>query len=215
MGPLAWYVLGFRILGRTAVEVTRDQHAQFLARSVAGTLDSHGYRIADLIDPFVGSGNLLYHFLLATKASRGVGLDINADVLALTERNFSRLHLLGRLRHTSVTFRRQDWSQSPSYIENRATLVIVHPPWGDAFNKAGLDLRKTTPPVSEILQTLRRRAGTAPIFAMIQIHPMMVTASLEAIKRDYVVLTTVKSDDPAIADRVDYVLLRLLGPSPL
>lgn len=209
MSPRVWYVLGLRILGRTAVEVTRDQHAQFLAKSVANTLVSHGYNIADVIDPFVGSGNLMYHFLREFHATRGIGFDINADLLALTERNFSRLRLLGKLRHSRLTFLRQDWSHSPSYLENVATLVIVAPPWGAAFDTAGLDLRKTTPPVAKVLQALRRSTGSAPTFAIVQIHPMMVKVSVDAIKSDYTAFTTVKSDNPAIASRVDYILLRL------
>ena len=209
MAPIAWYALGIRILGRTAVEVTRDQHAGFLAKSVAHTLASEGHRISDIIDPFVGSGNLLYHLLRATKATRGCGLDINADIIALTERNFSRLRLLRKLRHARLTFLRRDWSQSPSCIENRATLVIVCPPWGDAFDEAGLDLRKTKPPVPDVLQTLRGRMRSGPIFALIQTHPSMVTESVDAIKQDYTALPTIKSGDPAIFERIDYILLRL------
>lgn len=209
MAPLAWYALGIRILGRTAVEVTRDRYARFMAKSVAHTLASEGYRISDVIDPFVGSGNLLYHLLRATKATRGYGLDINADIIALTERNFSRLRMLRKLRHTRLAFLRRDWSQSPSYIENRATLVVVCPPWGDAFDEAGLDLRKTRPPVPDVLRTLRGSVRSGPIFALIPTHPSMVRESVDAITREYIALPTIKSDDPAIFERIDYILLRL------
>jgi hypothetical protein len=211
MNPLAWYLLGIRILGRTVVEVTRDRPAQFLAESVAGTLASHGYSISDVIDPFVGSGNLFYHFLRATCATYGVGIDVNANILALTERNFSRLRLLGRLRRKSLIFRRQDWTCAGDYFKDRAVLVIIHPPWGDALDEGGLDLRKTTPPITEILQLVRRHAGSVSVFAMIQTYPMMVEASVDAIKQEYASLTTIKSDDPAIAERVDYMLLHLPG----
>ncbi|MBS0237411.1 MAG: hypothetical protein JSR89_03180 [Proteobacteria bacterium] len=209
MAPVAWYALGIRILGRTAVEVTRDRYAEFMAKSVAHTLASNGCRISDVIDPFVGSGNLLYHLLQATMATRGCGLDINRDILTLTESNFSRLRLLRRLRHTRLTFQPLDWSQSPSYIENRATLVVVCPPWGDAFDEAGLDLRKTAPPVPNVLRTLRGSERSGPIFALIPTHPSMVTESVDAIKQDYTALSTIKSDDPDIFERIDYILLRL------
>lgn len=102
-----------------------------------------------------------------------------------------------------------DWSQSPSYIENRATLVIVCPPWGDAFDEAGLDLRKTTPPVPDVLRTLQGSVRSAAIFALIPAHPSMVAESVDAIKQDYIALPTIKSDDPAIFTRIDYILLRL------
>ena len=70
MGTWAWYSLGIRISGRTAVEVTRDPQARFLARAAADTLREHGHEIGTVVDPFVGSGNVLYHLVRQPKAER-------------------------------------------------------------------------------------------------------------------------------------------------
>lgn len=211
MHPLVWYALGFRVLGRTAVEVTRDKQSMFLARSAADTLGSNGFSVADVIDPFVGSGNLFFHVLRAVHASRGVGLDTNGAVVDLTKRNFSRLRRLGRLGVESLELHEQDWTHAADYLESRPTLVVIDPPWGEGFDAHGLDLRKTAPPVSEILEALSRRVGEAPVFVMIKIHPMMVAESVEEIKKEYYSFPTLKSDDPDVSSRVDYVLLRLYG----
>jgi predicted RNA methylase len=210
MSPLVWFPLGFRILGRTAVELTRDLHAGFLARSVAETLAGQGLHIADVIDPFLGSGNLFFHVLRAVGASRGIGLDVNADVLALTARNLSRLRLFGRLKAKELFFHRQDCAHAPGYLQDRSTLLIIDPPWGEAFDARGLDLGKTMPPVSDILDTMRRAMKTAPAFALVKTHPMMVAQSVDALTGAYPAFPAIASTDPAIATRVDYMLLRLL-----
>jgi hypothetical protein len=209
MHPLAWYCLGIRICGRTAVEVTRDRHAEFLGRSVAKTLSGIGQRIADVVDPFVGSGNLLCHMVRATKANRAVGLDNSKDVMDLTRRNFARLRAFGRLRLDDLQLHQDNWTACDAYVENRPTLIIVAPPWGDAFDACGLDVRKTAPPMNDVLKCLANRTTTASIFAMLQIHPLMVQESVEELKRTYNSFPSVNSDDSDIATRVDYLLLRL------
>ena len=209
MNPIAWYCLGIRIRGRTAVEVTRDQHAQFLGESVAATLGASGIAISDVIDPFVGSGNLLFHVLRATKATRGVGLDNNEDVMELTGRNFSRLRRFGRLKLAQLALHREDWVAAEHYIENRPTLILEAPPWGDAFDSRGLDIRKTAPPMATVLERLAHCARTAPMFAMLQIHPLMVAESVTEITRNYSVFPSIKSGNPDTSSRVDYILLRL------
>ena len=214
MNPMAWYCLGIRIRGRTAVEVTRDQHAQFLGESVAATLGASGIAVSDVIDPFVGSGNLLFHVLRATKATRGVGLDDNEDVMELTGRNFARLRSFGCLKLRQIALHRQNWISAERHLENKPTLIIVDPPWGDAFDSRGLDTRKTAPPMATILERLAHCAGTAPIFAMLKIHPLMVAESVTEITQKYSTFPSIKSDNPDTSSRVDYILLRLPRVSP-
>ena len=126
MSPLVWYAPGIRIRGRTAVEVTRDQHAEFLGQSVADALAAAGFSVFDvMIDPFVGSGNLLFHVLRATKLARGVGIDNNAEVMDLTTHNFARMRNLFRLRLRDLQLHHGNWTQTEHYLENRPTLVIV------------------------------------------------------------------------------------------
>ncbi len=209
MVPLAWHCLGIRIRGRTAVELTRDGHAEFLGRSVANTLAKIGVRVSDVIDPFVGSGNLLFHVARATKATRAIGLDNSGDVMNLIRRNFARLRVFGRLRIDDLQLHQGNWTECDAYIEDRPTLFIVDPRWGDAFDARGLDLRKTVPPITEVLESLLKKVTATPMFAMLKIHPLMAQGSMEDIKQIYVSFPSAKSDNPDTASRVDYLLLRL------
>ena len=208
MKPIVWYPLGMRILGRSAVELTRDLHAKFVATEIARTLAEKGFRISDVIDPFAGSGNLLFHMLRATRASHGVGLDLG-EVLDLTRHNFTRLRWTGRLGFTRVSLHKQDWSHCVDYLKGRPALVMVSPPWGPALDAAGLDLRMTAPPVMEVLERLSQSAQGSPTFAMVQTYPQMIEASVREITQRYQTLPSVRSANPAIHRSIDYLLLRL------
>src|SRR5882757_602938 len=59
--PRDWYARGVRMLGRTAVECTRDGLADAIARDVAAVVHTAPAGGGVLvIDPFCGSGNTLY-----------------------------------------------------------------------------------------------------------------------------------------------------------
>ena len=209
MGTLAWYSRGIRILGRTAVEVTRDPQARFLARAAAATLHEHGHKIHDVVDPFVGSGNLLYHVVKETKAARGLGIDVDPKVLELTRLNFARIRKLGRLADAAIELYEGDWSQSVGFSYDDATLVIVMPPWGEAYTEKGLDLRKTNPPVLQLLGQLSAGRGDGSLFALVHVVPHVVVEPIEEIRRTYPAFATIKSDDPEVAARLDYLLVQL------
>jgi hypothetical protein len=206
--PVAWYLLGVRILGRTAVELTRDPHAAFIAAQAAKTLAEKGFRICDVIDLFAGSGNLLFHILKATKAGRGVGLDLGG-VLDLTRRNFARLRWTRLLGTATVALHKQDWSGGIDHMRDRATLIVIDPPWGMGLDPTGLDLRKTAPPVMEILEKARRHIRDSPVFALVKTYPQMVEDSAREITQRFETFPTVRSENPAINGSVDYLLLRL------
>src|SRR3981081_3193934 len=56
--PAAWYEKGIRLLGRTAVECTRDHLADAIGRDTAMAAQSgSGTNGITVIDPFAGSGN--------------------------------------------------------------------------------------------------------------------------------------------------------------
>src|SRR5215471_18705399 len=64
MAPAVWYRRGIRLLGRTAVECTRDALASRIGRDIAGiaaTLPNVAH--FTVIDPFAGSCNTLYWIL--------------------------------------------------------------------------------------------------------------------------------------------------------
>ncbi len=58
-------------------------------------------------------------------------------------------------------------------------VAFIAPPWGDALNvSTGLDLRRTTPPVAEIVDLLIGIAGKNPLLCAIQVYETLVQASL-------------------------------------
>jgi hypothetical protein len=210
MRTWAWYTLGIRISGRTAVEVTRDPQARFLARAAAETLRERGHRVRVVIDPFVGSGNLLYHVVKETGAERGVGIDDDRGVLALTRQNFARLRKLGRIGGASVALLDGDWAQSVGFAYDDATLVIVAPPWGEAYTEDGLDLRKSVPPVLQLLGDISAGAGgDGSLFALVHTVPHVVAESVAEIRDTYPAFDTKKPADPEVAARIDYLLVQL------
>jgi hypothetical protein len=209
MSTLTWFSLGIRIFGRTAVEVTRDPQAKFLALAVADTLRQNGHEIQNVVDPFVGSGNMLYHFVKETKAKHAVGVDLDHEILDLTRRNFARMRRIGRLRDVTVELLEGDWSGSLSFLGDETTLVIVAPPWGEAFSEHGHDLRKTEPPIRPILEALSEHEGRGQLLALIHTMPQVVAESVEETVRNYPTFDSIKSDDPKVAARVDYLLVQL------
>ncbi len=113
MRPSQWYAKGIRLLGRTAVECTRDDLGSAIGRDVAtiatGTVNTL------VVDPFAGSRNSLYWLLHNLPGARGLGFELDAGVFELTHSNFAALNLpielqntnylpgLARLRATSVS----------------------------------------------------------------------------------------------------------------
>lgn len=94
MRPPEWYARGIRLLGRTAVECTRDELADAIGNDIAAvagpTLRKTGMLV---IDPFAGSGNTLFWMLRHLPHARGVGVELDDDVFELTRRNLSTLGL--------------------------------------------------------------------------------------------------------------------------
>ena len=71
MRPAEWYARGIRLLGRTAVECTRDVLADAIAMDVAALAGSAPSASGTLvIDPFVGSGNTLYWIMRRLPGAR-------------------------------------------------------------------------------------------------------------------------------------------------
>jgi hypothetical protein len=91
MRPREWYSQGIRLIGRTAVECTRDALADLIGRdvsSVATRLQSKNFVV---IDPFAGSCNTLYWILRHLLNSRGVAFELDPQVFDLTKHNIARL----------------------------------------------------------------------------------------------------------------------------
>jgi len=180
--PADWYARGIRLLGRTAVECTRDQLADAIGQDVAATASSAAdaplTRVL-VIDPFCGSGNTLYWILRHMPQSRGLGFEADQQVFQLTQQNLAILGLPFEFRHADYVTGLREVSLSPDQL----LIAFVAPPWGTALSASdGLDLRGTSPPVSEIVDRLAQRCPNPMLFA-IQVYERIVPASLAELTR--------------------------------
>lgn len=174
--PAEWYARGIRLLGRTAVECTRDDLGDAIGRDVAGIAlmapPSEGTRVIDL---FAGSGNTLYWMLRHQPGARGLGFELDAAVFDLTRRNLAILGLPIDVANVDYRSGLADAAVPADHL----VVVFVAPPWGDALGETtGLDLRRTTPPMAEIVDVLATRFGGHRILCAIQIYETVEPASL-------------------------------------
>src|SRR5260370_31246482 len=100
MRPADWHAKGARLLGRTAVECTRDRLADAIGKEVAAIAGPRtpGAR-AQVVDLFAGSGNTLYWLLRHLPGSRAVGFESDAAVFRLTRPNIAPLAVAIGLRN--------------------------------------------------------------------------------------------------------------------
>ena len=129
-----------------------------------------------VIDPFAGSGNTLYWILRHLPQAQGVGFEVEAQVFQLTRQNLSILGLPLEIRHA-------DYAQGfleLSVPADQLLVAFLAPPWGNALDTLeGLDLRRTTPPLNEIIELLERFPN--PMLFAIQVYEKIVTESLAAV----------------------------------
>ena len=155
MRPADWHAKGVRLLGRTAVECTRDRLGDAIGKDVAGIVATRPPSIpAVVVDPFAGSGNTLYWVLRHLPGSRVVGFESDATVFRLTRHNIAALALPIDILNTDYL----SGLASISVASDKLLILFIAPPWGDAFDRtSGVDLRRTTPPITEIVDFLLHR----------------------------------------------------------
>jgi hypothetical protein len=161
--PAEWYAKGVRLLARTAVECTRDALAERIAHDVAAVAPANPV----VVDPFAGSANTLFWLARALRARRAVGFERDAKIHAATRRNLELVGFPAQLHQRDGL---------ASLDAGGETVVFVAPPWGDALDPdRGLDLRRTQPPVNQILDRL---AGLVAI----QVHETVTEDSLAEVR---------------------------------
>jgi hypothetical protein len=177
--PVDWYAKGIRLLGRTAVECTRDDLADAIGKDVAAVAGTVATTERLVIDPFAGSGNTLYWMLRHLPGARGMGFEIDAAVFQLTSQNLKNLQLPVEVLNT-------DYLTGLAQVSaNAGALVVafVAPPWGDALSPAaGLDLRRTMPPIADIVDLLARTFEPNPLLCAIQVYETIDQGSLAEAK---------------------------------
>jgi hypothetical protein len=180
LGPSDWYAKGVRVLGRTAVECTRDRLADAIGRAVAVVASRHAVRGTGVVvvDPFAGSANTLYWLRRHLGAGRAVGFENDPGVFAMTHRNLELLQL-------PIEYLQLDYTEGLASLELRADellVAFVAPPWGHALSaEHGLDLRMTSPPVLDIVGAFRHRFGQRTLFAL-QTFERLVPGSIDELR---------------------------------
>jgi 16S rRNA G966 N2-methylase RsmD len=174
--PREWYARGVRILGRTAVECTRDRLADLIGRDVAAV--ARAVPVAtrpSVIDLFAGSGNTLYWITRHAGARRGVGFERDEAVFGLSRANLSIAGLGLDLIHDSYDRGLTAFGEPGEDL----LIVFVAPPWGHALGEAaGLDLRRTEPPVAEVIDVTTTRLGRPRLLFAVQVHETVEPGSL-------------------------------------
>ena len=147
--------------------------SRMLGRDVAELL-GFSSAAATIIDPFAGSANTLYWILRNIPEAQGIGFELDPQVWQLTQRNLSILGMPVELVHADYTHA----LRQVDLPDDAVIVAFIAPPWGEAFTSSnGLDLRRTTPPVRETVDTFAHGFRNRMLFA-IQVVQNMVDDSL-------------------------------------
>jgi hypothetical protein len=179
MRPRDYFEIGVRVTGRTAIECSNDVRAIGQAEAVRDVLSREfPGRSPSALDLFTGSGNSLYHLARSTSAVTAVGFELDDNVYQLTRKNFEKVGFQAHFERGSY----KDLLRPEVLPRDTPCAVLVSPPWGAAFSfTGGLDLRRTEPPVGEILSFVRERLPHHELIFVIQTHERTVAASVAAI----------------------------------
>jgi hypothetical protein len=132
-----------------------------------------------VIDPFVGSGNTLYWLLRHLMGARGLGFELDAVVCRLTQQNLAGLPLPIVIANTDY----QSGMTNVTLAPDELLVTFIAPPWGDALSKAsGLDLRRTTPPINEIVDFLVARFGPKRMLCAVQVYEAVDPVSMAELR---------------------------------
>jgi hypothetical protein len=180
MRPTQWHAKGIRLMGRTAVECTRDDLGSAIGRDVATIAGDTVNTL--VVDPFAGSGNTLYWLLHNLPGARGLGFEVDAGVFELTRNNFAALDLPIEILNTDYLSGLTRVPATPGGL----LVVFIAPPWGDALDPiSGLDLRMTQPPIPEIVDHLLRHFDQCKLLCAIQIYETIKPESLAELESGF------------------------------
>ena len=148
-----------------------------IARVAAKLHQAPGFTV---IDPFAGSCNTLFWILRDVRNSEGIACEFDPQVYDLTSRNIANLDC-------KIELLRGDYQ---TLLKNRplppdhGLIVFVAPPWGTALDEvAGLDLRRTTPPITDIVDGISRAYPDRKILFATQVYEKVDPASLDELDK--------------------------------
>lgn len=183
LNPADWYARGVRLLGRTTVECTRDRFADLIGRDVAAAATTApGVSGSVVVDPFAGSGNTLYWITRRVGPDGSVGFELDDVVFALTRENLSIMGLGIEVLHEGY----EPGLHGLSVSDDALVIVFVSPPWGAALDEAvGLDLRRTTPPVADIVALAMDVFRRNKLLVAIQAYELVEPDSMAELTRRF------------------------------
>jgi hypothetical protein len=179
MAPREWYRRGIRLLGRTAVECTRDALGDRIGLDVASVAAYMSSNQVVVIDPFAGSCNTLFWILRHVPNSEGIAFESDPQVFELTHLNLATLDQEIKIVHGDYG-RLLDERSVP---EDRGVVAFVAPPWGSALDEVqGLDLGHTTPPISEVIDRIAGQFPKREILFAMQVYEKVSAPSLSQVQ---------------------------------
>jgi 16S rRNA G966 N2-methylase RsmD len=177
--PKSFYNMGIRILGRSAIECSIDAHSIGMAKSIKKLKRAFFPREeAVILDLFLGSGNLLYHSAKALGFPPAIGIENNKEIYIHTKNN---LKIMGD--RCQVFFGNSlNYIKKMNFPDNKPLIVLIAPPWGQALSfEDGLDLLKTSPPVDEIIASVKHTFSKQRLIFVIQTYEKLVRNSVKCI----------------------------------
>ena len=179
MPPREWYRRGIRLLGRTAVECTRDALGERIGLDVASVAAHMPSNPLVVIDPFAGSCNTLFWILRQLPNSEGIAFESDQQVFELTYRNLAALDQRIELVHGDYV-RLLEERRVPN---DRGIVAFVAPPWGDALDQVqGLDLRRTIPPITEVIERVAHQFAKHHLLFATQVYEKVSASSLTEVQ---------------------------------
>jgi hypothetical protein len=65
-------------------------------------------------------------------------------------------------------------------------VAFLAPPWADALNpETGLDLSRTKPPITEIIDSFERVYANNPVLYAVEVHERLVPEPIEALRKQF------------------------------
>jgi hypothetical protein len=183
MPPVEWYRRGIRLLARTTVECVRDSLGKWIGKDVESVIQSAASDMKFIVvDPFAGSCNSLYWILRHVRNSKGIAFEIDRTIFEITKTNLSSLDTEIELVNGDYRSLLRNYRFPVDYL----IVVYVAPRWGDALNEiTGLDLRRTKPPITEIVDYVDGVYKENPILWVTQVHQTINPISLEDLKKRF------------------------------
>jgi hypothetical protein len=178
--PLEWYGRGVRLLGRTAVECTRDELADRIGRDIAEIATRSLSPLSWIaIDPFAGSCNTLFWILRHLPNTQGVAFELDPLVHRLTENNLALMGAGISLHHSDY----QSLLPKLDLAPETSIVAFIAPPWGKALDETkGLDLRGTIPPVTDIIGFFDRTYPACKMLFAVQVYEKVDPDSLAEVQ---------------------------------